>query len=167
MILRPATRADGAALAALHAAAFDEPWSADDILRFAEDRGGFAVAAEADGGLAGFILCRMIAGEAEVLTLAVRPQLRRRGVGRALLEAAIALARPSAETMGWRPASVKSTMARRRKLSAAPASASTQICASSGPRCSITLPIRRARSASTSAGVVRARSRKPVRPHKA
>ena len=99
MILRPATRADGAALAALHAAAFDEPWSADDILRFAEDRGGFALVADERDEPAGFILCRLIAGEAEVLTLAVRPQLRRRGVGRALLEAAIALARPSAETM--------------------------------------------------------------------
>ena len=42
--------------------------------------------------------------------------------------------RPLAETMGWRPAAVRSTMARRRKLSARPASASIQICASSGPR---------------------------------
>ena len=101
MNLRPATRADGAALAALHAAAFDEPWSADDILRFAEDRGGFALIA-ADGDAdepAGFILCRMIAGEAEVLTLAVRPELRRRGLGRALLEAAIVLAGPTATAM--------------------------------------------------------------------
>ena len=99
MILRPATRADAAALADLHAAAFDEPWSADDILRFAEDRGGFALVSEEDAAPAGFILCRMIAGEAEVLTLAVRPASRRRGVGRALLEAAIALAGPTADTM--------------------------------------------------------------------
>ena len=102
MNLRPATRADGAALAALHAAAFDEPWSADDILRFAEDRGGFAlVAAEDEAGAppAGFILCRMIAGEAEVLTLAVWPEARRRGLGRALLEAAIVLAGPTATAM--------------------------------------------------------------------
>ena len=99
MILRPATRADAAALADLHADAFDEPWSADDILRFAEDRGGFALVSEEDAAPAGFILCRMIAGEAEVLTLAVRPASRRRGVGRALLEAAIALAGPTADTM--------------------------------------------------------------------
>jgi ribosomal-protein-alanine N-acetyltransferase len=97
--LRPATRADGAALAEAHAAAFDEPWSADDILRFAEDRGGFALAAEDAGALVGFILCRLIAGEAEVLTLAVRPAARRRGIGRALLEAAAALAQASAATM--------------------------------------------------------------------
>ena len=93
MILRRATRADGAALAALHAASFDEPWSADDILRFADDRGGFAlVADDEEDGPAGFILCRLIAGEAEVLTLAVRPGARRRGVARALLAEALALA---------------------------------------------------------------------------
>ena len=100
MKLRPATREDASALADLHAGAFDEPWSADDIVRFAEDRGGFALAAEeGDGALAGFILCRLIAGEAEVLTLAVRPAARRRGVGRALLEAALALSQPSASAM--------------------------------------------------------------------
>ena len=99
MNLRPATRADGAALAELHAAAFAEPWLAEDILRFAEDRGGFALAVEDGEALAGFILCRLIAGEAEVLTLAVRPAARRRGVARALLEAAIVLAAPTAETM--------------------------------------------------------------------
>lgn len=99
MNLRPATRADGAALAEAHAAAFDEPWPAADILRFAEDRGGFALVADEGGQIAGFILCRLIAGEAEVLTLAVRPQARRRGVGRALLEAALALSRPTASAM--------------------------------------------------------------------
>jgi len=97
--LRPVTHADGPALAELHASAFDEPWPADDILRFAEDRGGFALAVEEGGALAGFILCRLIAGEAEVLTLAVRPAARRRGIGRALLEAALVLAQPTAETM--------------------------------------------------------------------
>jgi ribosomal-protein-alanine N-acetyltransferase len=97
--LRPVTEADGAALAELHAAAFDDPWPADEILRFAGDRGGFALAVEEAGAPVGFILCRLIAGEAEVLTLAVRPAARRRGVGRALLEAALALAQSTATTM--------------------------------------------------------------------
>ena len=100
MKLRRVTEADGPALAELHAAAFDAPWPADDILRFATDRGGFALAIEENGGaLAGFILCRLIAGEAEVLTLAVRPAERRRGIGRALVEAAVALAAPGADSM--------------------------------------------------------------------
>ena len=40
----------------------------------------------------GFILCRVAADEAEVLTLAVLPEARRRGVGGALLTSALALA---------------------------------------------------------------------------
>ena len=99
MKLRPVTEADGPALAELHAASFDAPWAAGDILRFAGDRGGFALAVEADDGLAGFILCRSIAGEAEVLTLAVRPAARRRGIGRALLEAALVVVQPTAASM--------------------------------------------------------------------
>ena len=92
MSLRLATPADAAALAEVHATAFDRPWTGDEILRFAEDRGGFAIAAEDDGDLSGFILCRAMAGEAEILTLAVRPDRRRRGVARLLVEAATAFA---------------------------------------------------------------------------
>jgi ribosomal-protein-alanine N-acetyltransferase len=39
-----------------------------------------------------FILCRAVAGEAEVLTLAVAPASRRAGLGRTLVEAAMGLA---------------------------------------------------------------------------
>jgi ribosomal-protein-alanine N-acetyltransferase len=91
VILRAVTPADGAALADVHASAFDAAWTADELIRFASDAGAIALAAE-DGALAGFILCRAIAGETEVLTLAVRPAARRQGVARALLEAALLLA---------------------------------------------------------------------------
>ncbi len=100
MIVRAAARGDGEQLAAIHASAFDAPWSAVDILRFADERGGFALAAEAEAGeLAGFILCRAIAGEAEILTLAVRPAQRRRGVAGSLVDAALATVAPVAEAM--------------------------------------------------------------------
>lgn len=99
MTLRPATRADAAAMAAVHAASFPAPWAAEEILRFAEEPGGFALAAETGGGLAGFILCRVMAGEAEILTLAVRPEQRRRGLALALVEAAAALAAQTAGAM--------------------------------------------------------------------
>jgi ribosomal-protein-alanine N-acetyltransferase len=50
--------------------------------------------------LDGFILCRAIAGEAEVLTLAVKPAARNAGLGRALLESAMGAARSTgAEAM--------------------------------------------------------------------
>ena len=76
--MRPAER-----LAALHATAFDRPWDAaafEDLL--GQDG---VVLLEQTGG---FILIRAVADEAEILTLAVEPRARRRGVGRALVEAA-------------------------------------------------------------------------------
>ena len=100
MKARPARRADGDALGEVHAQSFEAPWSGDEILRFAEDRGGLALVAEReDGEIAGFILCRLIAGEAEVLTLAVATAARRQGVAAALLAAAVELTHASANSM--------------------------------------------------------------------
>lgn len=88
MTLRAATASDAAALARLHAAAFDRPWGGSEIADLMASPGAFGLLVEETG----FILCRAIAGEAEVLTLAVTPAARRRGAGRALLEAAAGLA---------------------------------------------------------------------------
>lgn len=76
-----------ARLAALHAEAFDAPW---DAAAFATllDQPGVMAAETADG----FILIRTVAGEAEILTLAVRPCARRRGVGAELLARGVVLA---------------------------------------------------------------------------
>lgn len=88
MSLRAAPAEDAARLAALHAAAFDRPWSAGEIAALMATPGVFALTID----LQGFILCRSIAGEAEILTVAVDPAARRGGVGRALVEAAAGLA---------------------------------------------------------------------------
>lgn len=88
MSLRAALAEDAAILASLHAAAFDKPWSAGEIAALMTTPGVFALTVD----LQGFILCRSIAGEAEILTLAVVPAARRLGVGRALVEAAAGLA---------------------------------------------------------------------------
>lgn len=80
-----------ALLAALHAACFAEAWSAAAIVRILEAPGAVALVAGA-APPAGFALARGAADEAELLTLAVLPAWRRRGLGRALVEAALAWA---------------------------------------------------------------------------
>lgn len=78
------------ALARLHARAFTgapRPWSAAEFATLLAAPGVHLVAGEA-----GFALIRVAAGEAELLTIAVAPDARRRGRGRALLAAAEARA---------------------------------------------------------------------------
>ncbi|MDB5440063.1 MAG: ribosomal-protein-alanine acetyltransferase [Caulobacteraceae bacterium] len=76
-----------AELAALHASAFDKPWSEVEFAALLRQTGVFA--ASEPGG---FILVRQVADEAEILTLAVEPAGRRRGLGRRLTEQAAAQA---------------------------------------------------------------------------
>ncbi len=84
-------------MAAIHAAAFPaaERWSAEAFATQLALPGGFGLI-EAAGGL---VLLRVAADEAEVLTLAVAPEARRRGIGRALLEAAMAAVAQRAVTL--------------------------------------------------------------------
>ncbi len=96
MSLRPAAPDEAAVLAALHAQAFDHPWPEREIAELMASPGVFALMVEDQG----FILCRSIAGEAEILTLAVSPARRRAGVGRALVETAAGVAvETGAETL--------------------------------------------------------------------
>jgi ribosomal-protein-alanine N-acetyltransferase len=90
---------DAPALAALHAGAFPpgEAWGADALCLMLELPGAFGL--QAPG--AGFILARIAADEAEVLTLAVAPAARRRGLGAALLEGAMALAAARGAAMAF------------------------------------------------------------------
>jgi ribosomal-protein-alanine N-acetyltransferase len=86
---------DIAPLAAIHATSFPEPWSAAAIRDLFATPGVFAFA-DPDG----FILARAAAGEAEILTIAVSPPARRRGIGRILVRAAASHARKlGADTM--------------------------------------------------------------------
>lgn len=74
-------------LAALHASAFDRPWSAAEFEALLDSPGVAAMVADDRGILAGLILIRAVAGEAEILTLCVAPDSRRGGLGLALVEA--------------------------------------------------------------------------------
>jgi len=78
-------------LATMHAACFPEdPWDAAALDRILALSGVFGHLAWESGAPLGFILARDLGEEAEVLTLGVLPETRRRGVGRALLDAMMA-----------------------------------------------------------------------------
>jgi ribosomal-protein-alanine N-acetyltransferase len=78
-------------LAALHAQAFDRPWSATEMAKLLENPAAFGFISPAAEPV-GFILGWAAAGEAEILTVAVAPEARRRGVGEQLAIAAAAAA---------------------------------------------------------------------------
>ncbi|RAK67648.1 GNAT family N-acetyltransferase [Phenylobacterium kunshanense] len=92
MNLAAATPDDAPAMASVHAQAFDTPWDESDFEGLLESQGifGFLVS---DEDPAGVLICRAVGGEAEILTVGVAPWARRRGVGLALMTAAIGAAR--------------------------------------------------------------------------
>jgi ribosomal-protein-alanine N-acetyltransferase len=57
--------------------------------------------AEAPEGITGYLLARELAGEAEILNLAVVPEARRAGLGRALLDAGLEQLRQRGATRVW------------------------------------------------------------------
>ncbi len=77
-------------LAGIHAEAFAHGWNAREIAGHMRNPGAFALA-DTEGG--GFVLGWAVAGEAEIVTLAVRVSARRKGLGMALVAAALELAR--------------------------------------------------------------------------
>ena len=88
----PVRRRDADRLAEIHRLAFDDPWPAADIAALIDSPGVYGFAARLDGMTSAFILCRVAADEAEILTLATSPPARRRGAAAALVEAGAASA---------------------------------------------------------------------------
>jgi len=83
--IRAASPSDAALLSALHAQCFDEAWDEPAFAAFLRDSFTFALIA---GDGRAFILIRGAADESEILTLCTRPDSRRVGLARALVEAA-------------------------------------------------------------------------------
>ena len=91
--LRPATAADAPALAAIERAVFSDPWSLESIRESIGMPWMFTwVAEDPTGRVVGYTFCREIAGESELLNLAVAPDQRRSGLGARLLAEALAWA---------------------------------------------------------------------------
>lgn len=84
-VLSEATPRDAAAIAKLHAASFNRGWSEDEIERLMLERNVLTHRAVANGRPIGFIMSRIAAGEAEILSVAVSGSNRQRGLARRML----------------------------------------------------------------------------------
>jgi len=93
LTLRPAVEADLPALAEVHQRAFHPGWNAEELADVGSGPGVFCLLTEAHGAVTGMIICRTVADEAEIITVAVDPALRRSGIGRALVTAAVGAAK--------------------------------------------------------------------------
>ncbi|MEA2600200.1 MAG: [ribosomal protein S18]-alanine N-acetyltransferase [Acidobacteriota bacterium] len=93
--IRPAQAADLERMAVLEDAAFEDSWPRELLdYELTHPRAFLLVAShddgdDSDGPLAGYVLFHRVAGEAELLRLAVEPAERRRGIGRLLVEAGL------------------------------------------------------------------------------
>ncbi|SDU46427.1 ribosomal protein S18-alanine N-acetyltransferase [Stappia sp. ES.058] len=93
-VIEEARPEDLAALADLHDRSFAVGWGADELVALARQSGVFILQARRANVMGsqaalGFVIVRKAADEAEILTIAVDPRQRRRGVGAQLMRAAI------------------------------------------------------------------------------
>lgn len=82
-------------IAALHAQLFDPAWDAESITSAIEHPASASFIAQMREPrlLAGFVLGRIAADEAEILSIGVAPDWQRRGVGRRMVEGLVRAAR--------------------------------------------------------------------------
>jgi ribosomal-protein-alanine N-acetyltransferase len=85
--------ADLTAIAELHAACFEDAWDIDFLGRLLAQPGAFSLVAKERSARAGFAVARAVAGEAEILSLGVHDDFRRRGLGSELARSAAAHSR--------------------------------------------------------------------------
>jgi len=84
--LNAASPRDAAAIAALHASSFRRGWGEDEVYRLLVDKAVVTHCAMIRRTLVGFIMSRLAADEAEILSVAIAPARRGRGLSRPLLD---------------------------------------------------------------------------------
>jgi ribosomal-protein-alanine N-acetyltransferase len=85
-VVAEARPADAATFAVLHAQSFRRGWGEQEFQRLLAERNVVAHRANFGRTLAGFILSSLVAGEAEILSVAIAPAYRGRGYARPLLD---------------------------------------------------------------------------------
>ena len=87
---KPFAADDAAPAAVLHLACFaHDPWPAHAFVKLLESGAEGFIVVNAVSAAIGLILCRAAADEAEILTFAVLPAYRQKGIGQILLQTAI------------------------------------------------------------------------------
>jgi [ribosomal protein S18]-alanine N-acetyltransferase len=86
--IEPAQSRDADAVAKLHAASFYRGWPRQDIESYLLDSDTpTLVACDKNRKIAGFAMLRLLGDDVELMTIAVEPKYRGKGVGEALLKA--------------------------------------------------------------------------------
>lgn len=85
--IRLATATDIPALARLHQMCFDKGWSEESLRQSMTTLGALTLVAERDGGIRAFVVVRIVAGEAEIITICTEPHFRRKTLADKLLAA--------------------------------------------------------------------------------
>lgn len=94
--MRPMRQEDLDSVLEIESASFSHPWIRRHFLDEIESPFGFpTVATLPDGAIAGYLCLKQILDEAEILDVAVDRSLRGKGVGRLLVESALAASRAS------------------------------------------------------------------------
>ena len=91
-LIRLATGRDLHEIAAAERVCFSDPWSVDGIAELLQSGTSVSLVAVENGSanrLAGYLFARTVAGEGEILNLAVLPEARRQGLARRLLDTAL------------------------------------------------------------------------------
>jgi [ribosomal protein S18]-alanine N-acetyltransferase len=85
-VMAEAGEGDAAAIAAVQAASFQRGWGEDEFRSLLIERNVVGHRTMIGRALIGFILSRLVAGEAEILSVAIAPGWRGRGLSRPLLD---------------------------------------------------------------------------------
>lgn len=92
MRIRLMERADSPAAAGIEAASFSVPWSEAMILEALDGVLDTSWVLEDEGEIVGYCCMRSIAGEGEIMRIAVLPERRGQGYGKKLMEAMVSFA---------------------------------------------------------------------------
>ncbi|QKV19548.1 ribosomal protein S18-alanine N-acetyltransferase [Oricola thermophila] len=94
VVIDPLEPVHARSMAELHSGSFARPWTDGEFHDLLSQDTVFGFAARemrfGKGRVLGFVLVRAAAGEAEILTIVVSPDWQRHGIGRKLMDAALA-----------------------------------------------------------------------------